>query len=148
MCSHMAPLKIWFAWSDVCIRCLKDLSTGGILLLKEYSKGLDFHAVYSVKSDLHAHKTKTHTSFQYLLASSWYHFLILFGYVAITLCYKHCLPLWVFDPSQCHITAYMQRRAASRNCLLQSLGLSLNLGGKTPRLLSKGFGFIFWTGVS
>ena len=36
--------EIWFAWIDACIRCLKDLSTGGILLLKEYSKGLDFDA--------------------------------------------------------------------------------------------------------
>lgn len=66
MCSHMAPLKIWFAWSVACIRCLKDLSTGGILLLKEYLKGLDFHAVYSVKSDLHAHKTKARLSSVYL----------------------------------------------------------------------------------
>lgn len=66
ICSHMAPLKIWFAWSNACLRYLKDLSTGGILLLKEYSKGLGFHAVHSVKSHLDAHESKAHLSSGYL----------------------------------------------------------------------------------
>lgn len=108
MCSHMAPLKIWFAWSNACLRYLKDLSTGGILLLKQYSKGLGFHAVHSVKSCLHAHESKAHLSssyFQQQLVGAIFWFPLV-----IIVCCIYYLPLLLSKPSQCQATVYMQRR--------------------------------------
>lgn len=82
-------------------------------MLKEYSKGLDFHAAYFIKADFNAHKTKAHHSRVYLhwqLAST-----ILSGYVSIMVCYIHYLMLLVSKPFQCYVTAYMQCRGEKWN---------------------------------